>query len=440
METLNLPLSPSESTLVAKTFSYQQLADKDRIVWFRDLAVIGEYQADDMDARDKMIFTLVDRNGISQRRVADALGLSHSLLKQIMKRMRLSDGQIVPRRTRGSARVLTEDTVIRVNEALSCGKQLVDVATETGICLSTLRKGVWRGVIDHPLPRPSATLSCFGGENPPPCPPPASGRPERTQADMNASSLLGMACVRVEERTINLMMGLGAASRFESGQAIEHGGVLAAIPALVEEGLFRHRASMAAAFEKCYYQLTHLLLLLAFMALLRIKSPERLRGWAPGELGRLMGLDRIPEVSTLRRQLAKAAGVAKPWEDEIVKRWFSTLAAEELDDHITLYVDGHVHVYSGDMTPLPKRYSTRHRLCVAGVTDYWVNDQTGRPLMYVSKTIDEGLQRTVLNDLLPQWTGSFPNHPSRNRLPMPIGSGSAWCSTGREAASQTFWS
>ena len=138
------------------------------------------------------------------------------------------------------------------------------------------------------------------------------------------------------------------------------------------------------------------------MALLRIKSPEQLRGWAPGELGRLMGLDRIFEVSTLRRYLDKVGGQSAEWQYRMIKGWFNHQAAKENDDKITLYVDGHVHVYTGNMTPLPKHYSTRHRLCVHGVMDYWVNDRKGRPLMRVSKVIDEGLQQTVLKELLAQ--------------------------------------
>jgi hypothetical protein len=41
------------------------------------------------------------------------------------------------------------------------------------------------------------------------------------------------------------------------------------------------------------------LLTVAFMAFLRIKSPEQLKAKSPGELGIIMGLDRAPEVKTL---------------------------------------------------------------------------------------------------------------------------------------------
>ena len=89
---LNLSLIPSDSTPVAKSFSFQHIPDlKDLIsghsiiIWFRDLAEICRYRDDDIDSRNRMIYTLVDGNHVSQRRIADALGFSPSLIKQIIK-------------------------------------------------------------------------------------------------------------------------------------------------------------------------------------------------------------------------------------------------------------------------------------------------------------------------------------------------------------------
>ena len=49
-----------------------------------------------------------------------------------------------------------------------------------------------------------------------------------------------------------------------------------------------------------YYAADSLLMLLAFMALNRMQTIETLRNDAPGEWGKLLGLDRVPEVRTLR--------------------------------------------------------------------------------------------------------------------------------------------
>ena len=92
----NLPLTPSDSTLVAESFSFQTVPSPSgggTVVWYRDLAVIARYVAGDLDARNRMIYLLVECNGVSQRRVADALGLSPSSVKQIMAAMRRNGGR-----------------------------------------------------------------------------------------------------------------------------------------------------------------------------------------------------------------------------------------------------------------------------------------------------------------------------------------------------------
>ena len=56
-----------------------------------------------------------------------------------------------------------------------------------------------------------------------------------------------------------------------------------------------------------FYGLRTTLLTLLLMALLRIKRPEHLKERDPAAFGRLLGLDRAPEVKTLRRRLTRLA-------------------------------------------------------------------------------------------------------------------------------------
>ena len=68
-----------------------------------------------------------------------------------------------------------------------------------------------------------------------------------------------------------------------------------------------------------YYGADSLLLLLAFMALCRLDNIEATRYSAPGEWGKLLGLDRIPEVRTLRAKLVQlsANGAAARWSAQV---------------------------------------------------------------------------------------------------------------------------
>ena len=52
-----------------------------------------------------------------------------------------------------------------------------------------------------------------------------------------------------------------------------------------------------------------------------------------------------------------------------------------------LYIDGHVRVYNGNQTQLPRHHVARQKLCLRATTDYWVNAMDGQPFMVVNKVI-----------------------------------------------------
>jgi hypothetical protein len=98
--------------------------------------------------------------------------------------------------------------------------------------------------------------------------------------------------------------------------------VLFALPALLAIGLL-HQAHKYFQLPKGYYGLESLFLMLAFLALARLPSLEQLRYCAPGEWGKLLGLDRIPEVRTLRKKLALLSEQeqASSWSAELCAQW-----------------------------------------------------------------------------------------------------------------------
>jgi len=101
-------------------------------------------------------------------------------------------------------------------------------------------------------------------------------------------------------------------------------------------GLLRHSAKYFRQ-PAGSYGLTSIFLLLAFMALARLRSVEELRYYAPGEWGKLLGLDRAPEVRTLRLKLKHLANQeqAFSWSSILCKEWM----LEAPEDAAVLYVD-----------------------------------------------------------------------------------------------------
>jgi len=190
----------------------------------------------------------------------------------------------------------------------------------------------------------------------------------------------GCGATRTLERVaaaVGVLRG-GAPIKFERAIDVPGGGVLLALPALLQHGLLAHRRQFFSMPES-FYRLESIFLLLAFMALARIRSIEALRYQPPGEWGKFMGLDRIPEVRTLREKigdLCSENGQAAAWSGTLAKEWMEDQSAESAG---VFYADGHVRVYHGKLTKLPRRDIAREKLCQRGTTDYWINAMDGQP-------------------------------------------------------------
>ena len=206
----------------------------------------------------------------------------------------------------------------------------------------------------------------------------------------------------------------GAPIEFELVKDVPDGGVLFALPALLLLGLLSKSREMFSMPEG-FYPLESIFLLLALMALGRVPSLEALRYVAPGEWGKLIGLDRIPEVRTLRQKITELCaeqGSAERWSNALAKQWM----AEEPECAGVFYADGHVRVYHGKLTDLPRRYVARERLCLRGTTDYWVNAMDGRPFFVISCAVDPGLLSVLREDIVPRLEADVPNQPTPEQL------------------------
>jgi Transposase protein len=242
--------------------------------------------------------------------------------------------------------------------------------------------------------------------------PAASTKSERAEVDCAAP--MGRGATATLERLAASLGKLGEASpRFAPALDIPKGGVLLALPALLLCGLLRHTGKYFRL-PAGFYGLKSIFLLLAFMALGRLKSVEALRYYAPGEWGKLLGLDRAPEVRTLRIKLKHLADQeqAFSWSSTLCKEWM----LEAPEEAAVLYVDGHVRVYHGTAKTLPKHYVARERLCLSASVDYWVNAMDGKPFFVVSQAVDPGLLQVLERDIVPRLEQDIPNQPSAEQL------------------------
>src|SRR5258708_3743031 len=184
-----------------------------------------------------------------------------------------------------------------------------------------------------------------------------------------------------------------AAPLFREGASVPGVGVLFALPCLVESGLFRIGRKLYGEIGPAFYGLRTTLLTLLLMALLRIKRPEHLKERDPAAFGRLLGLDRAPEVKTLRRRLTRLAA------HHCAEQLGAELARLRVDQrgHLMgfLYVDGHVRAYHGQRAIASKAYVARRHLAMPASTDYWINDCSGDPLLVITGEVNAALTKAL---------------------------------------------
>jgi hypothetical protein len=149
-----------------------------------------------------------------------------------------------------------------------------------------------------------------------------------------------------------------------------------------------------------YYGLESIILTLAFMALARIKNPEQLKQCKPGEIGKIIGLDRIPEVRCLRDKirLLTRQHRAQKLNHLLIDHWYS----QPSEQTSFLYIDGHVRIYYGHRANLPAKFISRQKLCLNATTEYWVNDAGGLAVLMVTGELSEKLQQAIEQYIIPQ--------------------------------------
>lgn len=185
-----------------------------------------------------------------------------------------------------------------------------------------------------------------------------------------------------------------AAPIFRDGSQVPGIGVLIALPFLVHSGVLQIARRLYGEIGPAFYGLRTTLLTLFLMALLRIQRPEQLKERDPAAFGRLLGLDRAPEVKTLRRQLGRLA--AHHHAEQLGAELARMRVAQRGDLMGFLYVDGHVRAYHGERT-ISSAYVARRHLAMPATTDYWINDRGGDPLLLITADINSSLTKAFPN-------------------------------------------
>jgi transposase len=414
-QALPLPSPPPSNTVVINARCSLRMETDQRVIVVAGLPV-HHYRAEDTAAEAYAMVFLVESGFALQTDVARAFGCSVRTVRRNQRRYAQGGMAALGHEAgwRRGRRRISAKRLRRIEQMKSQGMSNRAIAHKLGVTEKAIRKqvGPTRGAASGQLalpeirpPKKSAAIappaSSAGGDDdddddpggkrsPSAAPPPAAANddePVLKSLDRDASN-------RTFDRQL-AYLGLlkDAAPLFRDGSSIPGAGVLLALPCLIESGLLRISRKLYGEIGPAFYGLRTTLLTLLLMALLRIKRPEHLKERDPAAFGRLLGLDRAPEVKTLRRRLTCLAA------RHCAEQLGAELARVRVDQrgHLMgfLYVDGHVRAYHGQRSISSNAYVARRHLAMPASTDYWINDSSGDPLLVITGEIDAALTKAM---------------------------------------------
>ncbi len=384
--------SPPPGTVVLNDRISIRTEGSRRAVFLQGL-VLMHYDVTDHAAEECAMVTLFEAGYADQNDIARAFGCTPRTLRRYQERIE-SGGLLALGRPRGRpsqqgfTRIEGRDrTILHLKER---GLSNRAIAVKLGFSEKAIRKRLrrlgWKPQTAICPPFERMTDDAIG-----PITAPSDAAPAMAGViadnDESANEPLPVSFDRnpLDRSLDRLLAAMGkledAAPLFARTENLPGAGVLLAIPSLVNGGVLTVARKIYGSIGPAFYGLRTTIVTLVLLALLRIPRPEALKEHSPGDLGRIIGLDRMLEVKTLRRKFARLASMKRSREFgmELARR----RVAERGRTLGFLYVDGHVRAYHGKRM-IPKAYVTRRRIAAPGTTDYWINDQKGDPLFVVT--------------------------------------------------------
>jgi len=392
------------------------------VVWVHGLATFA-WDGGDEAARRLAAVQLVRLRAASQRQVAAAFGTDPVTVWRWDRALSEDGvGGLVPaRKGPRAAWKLTPELAERIRELDARGEKLAVIAAECGVSTFTVRTALGRvparraedpAAGEAPGEEPAAREPTAAAADEPAAPaaeePAADDQPAAGAEPGGGEAAGGVGLLPVlpdpagrgGERALARfgLLGEGAAPVFTAGARYPLAGLLLALPALEDTGLLACARTVYGRLRNGFYRLQVMLILGVFTALLREPRAEGATRIDTRALGRVLGLDRAPEVKTIRRKLAElaAAGKAADLQMAIARHH----AAARPDQLGFFYIDGHTRAYFGTRE-VQKMHVARLKFPGPGTEETWVTDAAGDPLLVVMAQPSTSLAGQI-RGLLPQ--------------------------------------
>ena len=385
---LPLPLLPDGAAEIAPGVGV--LAGEDGgLVTVHGLATFA-WDGGDEAGRRLAAVQLVRLRAASQGQVAEAFGVDPVTVWRWDQALAADGvaGLVPARRGPKGASKLTPELVERITGLDAAGATLREIAAATGVSTFSVRNALGRVAAG---PRPAAAGAAEDSAGP---------VTRDDDAGQGAVPVLPDPVPRDGERALARwgLLGEGAVPVFAPGARYPLAGLLLALPALEATGLLEAAREVYGRLKDGFYGLTATLLTLVFLALAGEPRAEGATRVPPAALGRVLGLDRAPEVKTIRRKLGELAAAGKA--AELIMALARRHAAARPDALGFLHVDGHARVYYGTRT-VQKTHVARLKFPAPATMETWVTDSGGDPVFMVIAEPSDSLAGE-LRRLLPQ--------------------------------------
>lgn len=346
-----LPLHPAGSVRVSDAADLVE-NDEGGAVFVWGMAV-SCWDAGDVVTRRLAAVQLVATQTATQVEVGAAFGAGEATVQRWVAAWRRHgvDGLAPAQKGPQGPWKLTEEVVARIVELRTSGASMGTIAAASGVSLNS----VSRVLADHA--KPAGASAPGGGDEGGELVPLARPEPRDDERQAARRGELAEAPPVICE-----------------GASLPLAGALVVLPALAATGLLACAEEVYGKAKAAFYGLRSLVLAMVFAMVAGEPRAEGLTRLAPVDLGRLLGLDRAPEVKTLRRRLEALAHLKR--SDALMM----ALARRHVEAHpgatAVFYVDGHVRAYHGG-AELPKAHVTRMRLSMPAAVDTWLADAFG---------------------------------------------------------------
>ena len=394
-----LPLLPHDAAEIAPGVGVLSGPDGSGVVWVHGLATFA-WDAGDEAARRLAAVQLVQLSAATQVQVAQAFGV---IPVSVWRWARALAGGgvagLVPA-IKGPQRAskLTPQVIGRIREMDRQGAGKAAIAAAAGVSESSVRS-----VLRPARPAAGSADGVPAGQDPADA---GSTDTDTDSADAGAGfaepealPVLPDPVPRDAERALARfgLLGEGAAPVFTPGARYPLAGLLLALPPLAQSGLLACARQVYGRLRNGFYSLEIMLIVLVFMALLREARAEGATRIPPAALGRVLGLDRAPEVKTIRRKLAGLAAAGKAAQLQLaLARHHAAASPGTLG---FLYIDGHTRAYFGKRD-IQKMHVTRLKFPGPATEETWVTGSAGDPLLVVMAQPSSSLAAQI-RDLLP---------------------------------------